>query len=83
MFVAPVEDAVKRTEQRYQPFARAWIEGAEPIPVGVPAVQAARSNEHAPACVNEVIETVLISAALKQIDTRYLLPASNAIERKK
>lgn len=83
MFVAPVEDAVKRTEQRYHPFERACIDGAEPIPVGVPVVPPARSNEHAPACVNEVIETVLISAALKQIDTRYLLPISKAIERKK
>ena len=69
--------AVKRTEQRYQPFHNDWIDGAEAIPVGVPAVPPARSNEHVPVCVNEVIETVLTFAALKQIEARYLFPLTN------
>lgn len=63
----------------YHPFPWLTIVGFDAIPVGTAAVQAARSNTQAPACVNEVILKFVISAALTDTEILYLFPAITLI----
>jgi len=71
--------AVSRSEHLYHPFPWLTIVGFDAIPVAAAAVQAARSNAHDQACVNEVILKFVTSAAFTDTETLYLFPAITLI----